>query len=419
VSDGAATLAAGLRSSAPLRAFAAFGIEVEYMVVADGSLDVLPVADEALRALDGRGRYVNDVTVGDLGWSNELVAHLLELKNLAPTGSLGSLPEQMQRAVRAMNGLLASLGARLMPTAMHPWMDPRTETRLWPHGNAAIYDAYDRIFDCRRHGWANVQSIHVNLPFGDEREFGVLHEAVRLVMPLLPAIAASSPFAQSAPTGFADYRMELYRTASAAIPLITGLVVPEPVATPAQYEEQLLRPMYRAIEAHDPDGVLQHEWLNARGAIARFDRSAIELRVLDSQECPAADVAVAALAIDAVRMTYDSLRRRRKRTTLPEDQLARVLDACVRDAEAASIDQPEYLALLGVNRPEATAGDIWKLIADRVEGAHAPLWRPFMALVEKRGPLARRLLDACGPAPSREVYAELCGCLHDGRFFDP
>jgi hypothetical protein len=264
-----------------------------------------------------------------------------------------------------------------------------------------------------------VQSIHVNLPFGDADEFRALHEAVRLIMPLLPAVAASSPFAQSAATGFADYRMELYRTASAAIPLITGLVIPEPVATPQEYEEQLLKPMYRAIASRDPDGVLQHEWLNARGAIARFDRSAIELRVLDSQECPAADVAVAALAIDAVHMVYESLRGRRTCGTLPEDRLAAILDACVRDGDAATIEQPEYLALLGVKRVAASAADVWKLLADRMDGAHAALWQPFLERVERRGPLARRLLDACGPAPSREVYAELCGCLQQGRFFDP
>ena len=42
----------------------------------------------------------------------------------------------------------------------------------------------------------------------------------------------------------------------------------------------------------DPDGTLQHEWLNSRGAIARFDRNAIEIRVLDIQECPVADLAI-------------------------------------------------------------------------------------------------------------------------------
>ena len=54
---------------------------------------------------------------------------------------------------------------------MHPWMDPRAAS-LWPHEYGEVYAAYDRIFDCRRHGWANLQSVHLNLPFADEREFG-------------------------------------------------------------------------------------------------------------------------------------------------------------------------------------------------------------------------------------------------------
>ena len=53
--------------------------------------------------------------------------------------------------------------------------------------------------------------------------------------------------------------------------------------------------MFADIAPYDPAGVLQHEFLNSRGAIARFDRSAIEIRVLDVQECPQADTAIAAL----------------------------------------------------------------------------------------------------------------------------
>ena len=40
--------------------------------------------------------------------------------------------------------------------------------------------------------------------------------------------------------------------------------------------------MYRQIAPLDPDHVVQYEWLNSRGAIARFDRNAIEIRVIDT-----------------------------------------------------------------------------------------------------------------------------------------
>ena len=92
-----------------------------------------------------------------------------------------------------------------MPTGMHPWMDPAREFELWPHGDREIYAAFDRIFDCRGHGWANLQSMHLNLPFADDDEFGRLHAAIRALLPLLPALAASSPFADGHARGLARY----------------------------------------------------------------------------------------------------------------------------------------------------------------------------------------------------------------------
>ena len=43
------------------------------------------------------------------------------------------------------------------------------------------------------------------------------------------------------------------------------------------YEEHIFGKIYRAIAPHDPEGLLQHEWLNSRGAIARFDVAAFNV----------------------------------------------------------------------------------------------------------------------------------------------
>ena len=55
-----------------------------------------------------------------------------------------------------------------MPGGAHPWMDPARETRLWPHEDNEIYEAFDRIFGCTGHGWSNLQCVHLNLPFDDD-----------------------------------------------------------------------------------------------------------------------------------------------------------------------------------------------------------------------------------------------------------
>jgi gamma-glutamyl:cysteine ligase YbdK (ATP-grasp superfamily) len=354
-------------TTAPLHLFDAFGIELEYMIVDAATLDVRPIADELFRAV--AGEYVSDVVRGPTTWSNELVAHVVELKTTTPVRSLGGLAEQFQQEVRAINELLAPMGAQLLGTAMHPWMDPLRETKLWPHDNSEIYDAFNRVFDCRGHGWANLQSMHINLPFSGDEEFARLHAAVRLLLPLLPALAASSPVMDGKLTGLMDSRLEVYRKNSQRIPQVAGRVIPERAFSRAEYDRLIFDPLYAAIAPHDPAGILQEEFLNARGAIARFDRGSIEMRVIDVQECPAADVAIAQLAIAVLQMLVsERWSRLEPQQRMEIDPLERVLLGTIRDAERAVIDDAVYLSLLGItNRASLTVGEVWQQLAADAE----------------------------------------------------
>jgi carboxylate-amine ligase len=405
--------------SAPLRAFQGYGIELEYMIVHQDSLDVYPIAD---RVLEG-----DMLEHGDAAWSNELTAHVLEVKNPRPGSDLEALARSFHLEIRKMNAALRDHGARLMPTGMHPWMNPGRETRLWPRGepqgSAAIYQTYDRIFDCHTHGWANLQSMHVNMPFSGDREFGRLHAAIRLALPILPAIAASSPFVEGRAPGPLDCRLDAYRASSNRIPAMTGQVIPETVRTRAHYERRLLRPLYLELAPLDPYGVLRHEWANARGAIARFDRHAIEIRLLDVQECPSMDLALAAAVIDLVCLLY----REGPRGDVATEELARILGACINDAERARIDSAPYLRALGLGAEPCEAVELWRRLATRMAGAaHHEIWQPSVDFILAEGPLARRLLRAAAPAggqPSRaalaRLYARLCECLDSDRAFHP
>jgi glutamate---cysteine ligase / carboxylate-amine ligase len=408
--------------NSPLHAFEGFGIEVEYMIVARRSLDVAPLSDRLIH--DVVGGYVTDVDRGELAWSNELVLHVLEIKTNGPAAGLEALPALFQREVRRINRLLSRHGAALMPGAAHPWMDPLTETRLWPHAYDVVYEAYDRIFGCRGHGWSNLQSVHVNLPFADDAEFDRLHSAIRLVLPLLPGLAASSPFLEGRFTGMMDARLEAYRNNARQIPRITGAVIPEPVSTRAAYEAQILAPMYRDIAQHDPDGVLQHEWLHSRGAIARFDRHAIEIRLLDVQEAPVADLAIAAAVVGLVRALYeggpsDAAAQRAVDTRA----LARILLAAIREGERAVVDEPALLRCLGLSPTPLTLQALWGALLERLIVLPEGPWQAPLSLILEQGPLARRLLAATGEAPTRTrlraIYRELCACLQHGELFDP
>lgn len=405
-----------------LAAFAAFGIELEYMIVDRQTLAVRPIADELMRAMTGG--YACEVERGPLAWSNELVLHVIEIKNPRPL-QLAELPQAFAAEIDVLNNRLAAFDACLLAAGMHPWMQPERETALWPHDNQEIYQAYDRIFDCRRHGWANLQSMHINLPFADDLEFERLHAAIRLMLPILPAIAASSPIADGALTGFMDYRMHTYRDNAAVFPLIAGQVVPEVVRSSAEHTQTILAPMYAAIAPHDHDNVLKFEWLNSRGAIPRFDRNAIEIRVLDMQESPHIDIALAGLVIDLVQLVYDGhLADLARQQAMETAALAHILNDCIRDAEQAVILDADYLSLLQFPAKKASAGELWQhlcqMLAEK-DSRHFDLWAEPVAFIQQHGTLARRIVraldDEVSPLHLAEIYRALAECLAETRQF--
>src|SRR5712675_217984 len=172
------------------------------MIVDAVSLDVLPKSDHVLFSVSKDES--SEVERGALAWSNELVLHVLEIKTNGPAAGLGGLDDLVMSDVREIETILKGINGRLMPGAAHPWMDPERETRLWPHEDNEIYAAFDRIFGCTGHGWSNLQCTHLNLPFSGDAEFARLHAAIRLVLPIIPALAASSPILDSRLTGLMD-----------------------------------------------------------------------------------------------------------------------------------------------------------------------------------------------------------------------
>ncbi|NJK88770.1 MAG: glutamate--cysteine ligase, partial [Myxococcales bacterium] len=330
-----------------------------------------------------------------------------------------------RRASSRLSAALAPFGVVLMPTGMHPWMDPAREFVRWAHGDAEIYEAFDRIFDCSGHGWSNLQSTHLNLPFADDEQFGRLHAAIRLVVPLIPGLAASSPISEGRVRAYRDTRLHVYRTNAASVPAVAGMVVPEHAKDRATYDERILSPLYHAIAPHDPQGILQYEWLNARGAIARFDRNAIEIRLIDSQECPRMDLAVAGGISAVVRMLANDPIASVPDAGPSTRRLSQILRRAVTSAEETAIDDSAYLAHLGLKgsntRPLAA---VWRELLAKAGAldSDAP-WARELTLILEQGSLATRILEALPKRRTKaemvDVYRELVKGLAAGSPFEP
>ena len=394
--------------------FEAFGIELEYMLVDRSTLDVRPLCDVLMQ--EAAGHITGDFDNGRLAWSNELVNHVVELKTKGPAPSLEGLHQVFHQNVQQINELLSKHNALLLPTGAHPWMNPFTETQLWTHESSEIYKLYNRIFDCRGHGWSNLQSTHINLPFKNEEEFGRLHAPIRLVLPLLPALAASTPILDGRNTGFRDARLEHYRFNQKRLPIIAGSIIPEAVYTQGDYQAQIFDPIRNAIAPYDEEGLLKQYFLNSRGAIARFDRGAIEIRLLDIQESPRADLAIVALVVAVVQAlaegewaSFDA------QAKWHEQDLLDLLLKTIREGEEARLSDAAFLRLWHYPGKRATAGELWQHLLERVADRLSAEQVTTLRYQLYHGTLSQRILlqlkgDFRRPA-LHEVYRRLGDCL--------
>lgn len=403
--------------------FQGYGIELEYMLVDRDTLKVKPITDELIK--HETGAYQSDFENGIVTWSNELVLHVVELKSTRPENNFNGLENAFAENIKRINAILSSSNAMLMPTAAHPFMDPMNETKLWPHENNEVYDIYNKIFDCRGHGWSNLQSTHLNLPFYDDEEFAKLHAAIRIILPLLPALCASSPVLDGQLTGMLDTRLKYYKTNQARIPSITGKVIPEAVFSKRNYLNTIYERIKADIAGYDPGNALNPIWVNSRGAIPRFDRGSIEIRIMDIQECPAADMAILTLVIETIKaLVQEKFIDFESQMKWKTDFLAQLLDKTSEKAQHVTINDRDYLSAFGFAGASASAVELWSHIANRLvrSGSVAiATGRPEIDVIFKQGTLSQRIVKALGNDHSREnitrVYRRMSDCLAQNKMF--
>jgi gamma-glutamyl:cysteine ligase YbdK (ATP-grasp superfamily) len=384
------------------------GPEHEYALVGE-DLQVLPISDQIIKATCGR--ITNFIEMPQFTFGKELQLHVMEIKANQPFQTPSEFEETMHNAVNSLNQIVHKHGAHLLGTGMHPLLK-LSDTSVWSHYHRKIYRQYGKIFNLTQHGWLNIQSFHLNLPYQKETDAVQIHNQLANLCAYLPAIAASSPIFEGTHGPNVDNRLQFYKVNQKEVPSITGDVIPEYVNSLSQYQHEVIGGYSRDLANTGADEtLLNREWVNSRGIIFRFDRRALEVRVMDEQECIKSDVGLACFVRAALRGLLAT-----NAELLSHDLLVKDFNAILKSGLNAKVSSPNGKSARQVCQ------HYLKLAQKHCDGDE----KKYLWLVEKRiekGCLSERILTNVLKRAEKtdfhqatvDVYSTLIKCLADNE----
>jgi gamma-glutamyl:cysteine ligase YbdK (ATP-grasp superfamily) len=272
------------------------GPEHEFSLV-NSEMKPMPIAEKVVN--EYYGRISNALYLTRYAIRIEFPLHIVEIKARNPFNSPELLEESMQAAVGSFLEFIANkYHANLLGTGMHPTLHLE-ETGTRP--NDKIAQELSKVFPLRRHGWLNIQSFQLNLPYSTEEEAVSLHNALTHLCAYLPAISASSPICEGHLTPYDDFRLYNYQMKCREIPSIAGDVVPEYISSFSQFRNEV-SDRYSSDLSNAGVSIEDFaDYVNQRNVVFKFARKAIEIRVMDEQECIKSDVALSCFIRSTIR----------------------------------------------------------------------------------------------------------------------
>ena len=293
----------------------------------------MPISDKIIKGYCGR--MVNFIEMPKFSFGKEMQLHVMEIKANEPFVSPCMFEETMQTAVSTLSGIVEKYGARLLGTGMHPFLQ-LSDTGVWPHHHRRIYQEYGKLFNLNRHGWLNIQSFHLNLPYETDTDAAQIHNQLTNLCTYLPAVTASSPIFEGKEGADVDNRLHFYKQNQQEVPSVAGDIIPEYISTLKGYKKDVIgRYSADLAKAGADKTLLNREWVNSRGIIIRFDRCALEVRVMDEQECIKSDVALACFIRAVLRGLIASNTELQSHEVLVKD-----FNAVIKDGLDAKVHSP-------------------------------------------------------------------------------
>jgi gamma-glutamyl:cysteine ligase YbdK (ATP-grasp superfamily) len=198
----------------------------------------------------------------------------------------------------------------------------------------------------------------------------LLHNLIAIILPYLPAMTASSPIYEGKLGENMDNRLHFYKENQCEIPSITADVIPEYAESFVAYDREVIGKYSEDLVAAGASKLLlDREWINSRGVIFRFDRRALEIRVMDEQECVKSDVALSCF----IRALLRGLTKE-ETSLLQHEILVRDFNSVVKNGLNAKVENPRG----------KTARDVCRSLLRIALDHSTEEERSFLPIVQKR-----------------------------------
>lgn len=332
---------------------------------------------------------------------------------LAQSGAVGISISSQRLAKRPANWV-RKLNA--LQAALNPALGARGALLLPGPSPFGPWTPDDGMPACFRSG------LRLDLHFAREQDFGRLHAAVRMALPLLPALSAATPIREGRSSGFHSARLRACLDLYDRHPTRVGGFIPEAVFDANDYDREVLGPILQAIATSRGAEATDAQALNLRAATAQFDTGILSIHAIDAQENPAADMAVLEFtiallrALVAGRWSSNYLQR-----AWSSEDLMSVMLSTIHDGSRAVITNRDYLFMLGMLKQErATASEVLKHLFVELYGDLSENARTHLAVIIEHGCLASRIMAKAGkratPEKLRASVAHLAACRTAGAF---
>jgi len=219
-----------------------------------------------------------------------------------------------------------------------------------------------------------------------------------------------------------DSRLYFYSMNQQRIPSISGELIPEFIQSEEEYQQKILLPMYADIRPFDPKGILQYQWLNSRAAIPKFDQKAIEIRIIDSQECVKADIAIAKVLFTLLKNWHNTSDYYLERPCATKP-LKTLFDQVITSGLSTEVDDKELLTQWQLPNRKMTVLELWWHLVEKISTELDHQEQVTIEHILSQGNLSERILKASGAKRDlnsiKQIYKELSDCLLNNEQFTP